>query len=161
VLLVVSALFAATGASAEARPAIGDAAPAIDLQDLEGHSARLPARPVVVDFFATWCAPCHQALAALARLASELGGGCELYVVDVGEPAARVSAFFTQHPLPRGARVLVDEDGATARRWGQDRFPTTFVVDGAGVIRHINRGYGPGYEARLRRWLASLIAGKP
>jgi hypothetical protein len=40
--------------------------------------------------------------------------------------------------------------------YGQHRFPTTFIVDGAGVIRHLNRGFGSGYEERMRKWLRPL-----
>ncbi|MCA1664101.1 MAG: hypothetical protein LC659_07525, partial [Myxococcales bacterium] len=39
-----------------------------------------------------------------------------------------------------------------AHRWGQRRFPTTFVVAG-GVIKHINRGFGSGYARRLDGWV--------
>ena len=45
--------------------------------------------------------------------------------------------------------MTLDPSGDTMRRWGARTFPTTFLVDRAGVIRHINRGWGAGYQARL------------
>ncbi len=83
--------------------------------------------------------------------------GVRLVVVDVGEPEARSQAWFAQHPLPAGARVVMDPQGEAGRRWGQRRFPTTFVV-GGGVIRHINRGYGGGYPRRMDGWVAAEMA---
>jgi hypothetical protein len=77
----------------------------------------------------------------------------QLVIVDVGEAAEKVAAFYATHTVPKGAKLVLDRDGTAARLWGQDRFPTTFVIDAAGIIRHINRGFGPGYEQRLRGWL--------
>jgi len=59
-------------------------------------------------------------------------------------------------PVPPGALVALDPDGVAARRWGANRLPTTFLVDATGVVRHINRGWGPGYRERLTRWLRNI-----
>jgi cytochrome c biogenesis protein CcmG, thiol:disulfide interchange protein DsbE len=131
---------------ASADPIIGERAPPLADQDLK-------AGVVVVDFFATWCGPCHQAMAALDEMVRRRG--VRLVVVDVGEPPERARAFFAAHPLPPGAQLVVDDRAEAARRWGQRRFPTTFVLSD-GVIRHINRGYGSGYAQRLDRWVAAL-----
>jgi cytochrome c biogenesis protein CcmG/thiol:disulfide interchange protein DsbE len=141
------ALLLLLSSTARADPLIGDPAPALGGEAL-GRGV------VVVDFFATWCGPCHEAMAALDEIVRRRG--VRLVVVDVGEPTQTVRAFFATHALPPQATLVIDERGDAARRWGQHRFPTTFVL-AEGVIRHINRGYGSGYAARLDRWIALLL----
>jgi len=138
---------------------IGDPARALDLPALDGKILKieqLKGRVTAVDFFATWCGPCQEAMAALDQIARR-EPRLQLVIVDVGEDPELVRAFFAQHPPPPGARVVIDRDGSAGRRWGQRRFPTTFVVDAAGIVRHINRGYGPGYAARLAAWIRGLM----
>ena len=127
-------------------PIIGERAPPLSAEKLDDQV-------LLVDFFATWCEPCHLAMAALDDIARRRG--VRLIVVDVGEPPETVNAWFAAHPPPPGTRVVLDPKGEAARRWGQHRFPTTFVL-GMGAIRHINRGYGSGYAMRLDHWVAGL-----
>jgi cytochrome c biogenesis protein CcmG/thiol:disulfide interchange protein DsbE len=142
-LLLLSGVVVPSLAAAD--PIIGERAPAL---------AELPQKgTVIVDFYATWCGPCQLAMAALDEIVRRRG--TRLVVVDLGEPAETVRAFVAAHPLPPGARLLLDEHGETARRWGARRLPTTFIV-AEGEIVKINRGYGPGYPARLEAWIAAL-----
>jgi cytochrome c biogenesis protein CcmG/thiol:disulfide interchange protein DsbE len=145
------------GATAHAEMQIGDPARALDLPGLDGKVTKiedLRGRVTAVDFFATWCGPCHLALQALEEIAKS-EPRLSLVIVDVGEDPEVVKAFFAQHKV--SAKILIDRSGEAGKRWGQKRFPTTFVLDAAGVVRHINRGYGSGYPARLAGWIRGLL----
>jgi thiol-disulfide isomerase/thioredoxin len=158
---LVVALVLALGLSDPRPPGIGDAAPPLELETVDGRPfarSRLDGGPTIVDFFATWCGPCHRALADLGEVEARLPTRVRLVVVSVGEDAPVVNRFLAEHPLPPGAELALDRRGATSRAWGQTRFPTTFVVDGGGVIRHINRGWGEGYAERMLRWLRPMAA---
>jgi cytochrome c biogenesis protein CcmG/thiol:disulfide interchange protein DsbE len=153
-------LIAQGGDLSSPRPSIGDAAPQLAVDDVDGRPIAAPALTghiTVVDFFATWCQPCKQAHKDLAVLAQSFGDAVTVLLVDVAEEPPTVKRFLAASPALKGARVVLDRNGANAQRWGQDRFPTTFVVDGAGVVRHINRGWGPGYQARMARWIAAML----
>jgi len=158
------ALIAAFEGASSPPARIGDRAPVLALDTLEGHVLRDPSltgQITIVDFFATWCGPCHRALDDLADVEGQLSSPPRLVVISVGEDAMVVKRYIEQHPLPTGAELALDPTSTVARAWGQDRFPTTFIVDGDGVIRHINRGWGRGYAERMRRWLRSMTSPAP
>jgi cytochrome c biogenesis protein CcmG/thiol:disulfide interchange protein DsbE len=158
------ALLFALGLADPPPPGAGDRAPALDLLTVDGRPfapAALEGGVTIVDFFATWCGPCHAALADLAAVEARLPARARLIVVAVGEDAPTVKRFVAAHPLPAGAELALDRERATARAWGQERFPTTFLVDATGTIRHINRGWGGGYAERMSRWLRAMIAPRP
>jgi len=143
---------------------IGEARPALELETPEGDlitSARVAGKPLVVDFFATWCGPCHSARADLEAARLAVGGDVTFVLVNLGEPADTVRRWRANAHLADGWLVALDATGVAARRWGAHKLPTTFLVDATGVVRHINRGWGPGYRDRLTRWLRDVSAPVP
>jgi len=114
------------------------AAPALALPDLDGKIHDLTAlkgKPVVVNFWATWCPPCRREMPSLERLRQTLGSrGLEVLAVDVGEDADTVFAFTGQLEPAPNYPLLLDRDSAAMQRWKVKGLPTTFVVDAQGII---------------------------
>jgi thiol-disulfide isomerase/thioredoxin len=102
---------------------------------------------VVVNFWATWCQPCRQEMPALQRVAAS-DPGIVVIEVDLQETGDKVRSFLDQLALDRLVPVL-DSDGQTTRRFGVLSLPSTFFVDRAGVIRHLELG-GPLSEDQIR-----------
>ena len=135
---------------------VGDRAPRMSPTDLDGKPVALAGSgTVAVVFFATWCEPCHAAITDLLAV-REMRDGLRIVLTAVGEDAAKVRAFLEKRKLPAAVTVALDPTAQVARAWGQDRFPTTFLVDEKQTIRHINRGYGRGFRARIERWLKGM-----
>ena len=97
--------------------------------------ARIAAgRPMVVDFFASWCAPCRTSMPLLQAYADEHGSGLVVVGVSVGEDAADVEPFVRE----LGVRypIFLDRDFALADAVGAKRVPQLLVVDASGRIVH-------------------------
>jgi thiol-disulfide isomerase/thioredoxin len=140
---------------------VGDPAPAFEVQTLAGTNVRgdsLRGRITVVEFFASWCEPCKESLAEVLAIRESLGAHFGLMVVAVQGDVPVLRDFFAGHPLPAGTVMALDGDGVLARAFGEDRLPTTFLVDAKAIIRHINRGHGSGFRERVARWLSSMLA---
>jgi len=107
--------------------------PAFALVDTTGRDLALSAlagRDVVVHFFATWCAPCREELAALNRLAARARDqNLVIVAIPVGEVPIRVKRFLTDTPVK--FPVPLDAERATAKAWGVSTLLTTFVLDRA------------------------------
>lgn len=93
-------------------------------------------RGLVLNLWATWCAPCVAELPALAVLAARVReeGILVLALSSDRGGAAVVARFYAAHGIT-GLAVWLDPRGAAARAWGARGLPTTLVVDRAGRER--------------------------
>lgn len=95
---------------------------------------------LLVDFFASWCAPCREALPHHAALATRLSGRVELLLVSVDEDPAALEALLARHgPLP--FPIGLDPDGRVAAAFEVRAMPTAVLVDRAGVERWRGAAY--------------------
>jgi len=141
-LLVLVPLLLAAGAGASwysqrvpAAPVIGRPAPAFRLPSLAGPAQGLTdyrGRPVVLNFWATWCEPCKKEMPALQ---AEAASRKDLVIlgIDNVEPAVRVKPFVERYGIT--FPILLDQDGTVIEQYRIVGMPTSFFVDRAGVIR--------------------------
>lgn len=126
----------------------------VDLQGQPRDLAQLRGRVVLLNFWATWCAPCKEEMPTLQTLAEIEGDALAVLAIDVNEPAARVCRYLqaTGLQLP----VLRDAEGDIARAWGVNVFPTTILVDPQGQARQVVLGAVDWTGAEADGWLKAL-----
>jgi cytochrome c biogenesis protein CcmG/thiol:disulfide interchange protein DsbE len=132
---------AASGAALSAAPAVGHPAPDFTLHSPAGESFSLGAlrgKPVVLNFWATWCPPCRSEAPELQSASQRYGGQVAVIGVDQGEPGATVQAYAAQQGLTYPSPL--DENGRVSLAYGVHALPTTFFIDRDGVIRQIYVG---------------------
>lgn len=112
--------------------------------DVAGHSS-----PVLVHFWATWCGVCRAEEGNIDSIAEDHE------VITIASQSGRseeVAAYMRARGL--SFPVVNDPGSEIAHRWGVRVFPTSFVVDSSGRIRHVEVGYTTSLGLRIRLWLA-------
>ena len=141
------------------RPWTGGAAPALELADLDGRMHRLAdyrGKTVLVNFWATWCAPCRAEMPSIERLRRTMEGKpFAVLAVNVGENA-RVARDFADK-LPVAFTVLLDRDGRATRTWSARVLPASFVIDPEGAIRYSYYGDLDWSSQDVQRRIESLM----
>ncbi len=156
--------FAASAVTAPARaqhvakpwPA-GRAVPPMAGTDLQGKSwdlAALHGRAVLINFWATWCAPCKEEMPTLQTLAELEGERLAVLAVNVREPLPRVQRYAQSAGLT--FPILPDPRGEITRAWDMKVFPTTVLVDGRGRPQRVVSGAVDWTGALAQDWIAAL-----
>jgi len=137
---------APTFVPAPPRNVVNFAAPDFELPLLDGVTLVSPAdytgRPLFLNFWATWCAPCVRELPALEEFVAQHAAdpdGPALLTINLGEPAAVISSFLDDIGI-RNLPVAMDINQVVKRDYGVQNLPTTFVIDGVGEIRYMKLG---------------------
>jgi len=128
----------------------GKEALAFDIKALDGKSyslAKLKGKPVLLDFWATWCGPCRKAMPVVEKMYQDFKDqGLVVLAVDAGEERATVEEFLKKTPLPYPV-VLSGETNIT-ESYHVAAFPTFVMIGRDGKIVAHQIGYGG--EAALR-----------
>lgn len=137
----------------------GKPAPAVQLGSLEGAPLFTQAdladgQMKLVNFWASWCAPCrveHPNLEALAR------DGVTVLGVNYKDDPEKAAGFLAELGNPY-AKIGTDREGRMALDWGVYGVPETFVVDGEGKI--VLRFAGPITEKVIEEQLSPYLGGE-
>src|SRR5262245_51861734 len=137
----------------------GSRAPDFQLRDLAGRPADLTTlrgRVVLLDFWASWCAPCRESFPFYNRLAERYGSqGLCILAVSVDAQASNVPTFLRR--TPARFRVLHDPNGSVAARYGPERMPSSFLIDRSGLVRHAHYGFQRSDEGAIEREVKELL----
>jgi peroxiredoxin len=117
-------------------------APDFDLKDPDGKPVRLldfRGKPLIVNFWATWCPPCREEMPSMQRAHAAVSKeGIGVVAINVGEDADTVAQFLAsaqvQFPLP------LDETSKVVMSYPVRGLPTTFVVDSDGRLAYVATG---------------------
>jgi peroxiredoxin len=144
-------------------PLLAKAAPTVKLDLLGGGKLDLAAlkgkNVVILDFWATWCGPCQQAMPIIEKVAEEYKKkGVLLYAVNIEESAEDVQKFVDDAKLR--VAVALDKDGAVARAYEANAIPQTVLVGKDGTVQVVHVGLSADLERELKTELDALVAGK-
>ena len=139
----------------------GQPFPALAGHALEGALPDCAGQVVLVDFWATWCAPCKASFPAYSELQREFAGrGFILLAVSIDKTAGPYDEFLRRFkpsfPTVRdGAQKLIAEVRAPA-------MPTSYLIDRKGIVRSVHSGFhGDATLKALREEITRLLEEKP
>jgi thiol-disulfide isomerase/thioredoxin len=125
---------------------------------LEGRQvtlAEFKGKPVVINFWATWCPPCRIEMPEFQKAFEEYQeDDLVILAINEAEEPEMVRAFFYDE-MGYTYTPLLDEEGKVAGTYGAIGLPSTFFVDAAGEVTAVHRGALT--QAQLQNYLAETI----
>ncbi len=138
--------------------------PGVTVKDLSGRSVQTDTlsnggRPLIIDFFATWCKPCNRELDAISEVydewREETGVRLIAVSIDQAQNVHKVKPLVDNHGWEYD--VLIDASGDFKRALGIQMIPYVLIVDGQGNIAYKHNGYTDGAEQELIAKVRELI----
>ena len=137
---------------------IGSIAPTFQTFRSDGGATHFPAaffgKPLVIRFWADWCKYCEGEMKAIESVYQRhKGKGLEVLAINTGQDKATINAFMKK--IGASYPALLDENSAIARSYGVVGLPTTFFIDGKGIVRA--KIVGEADEATFERQVLELM----
>lgn len=136
---------------------IGTMAPAVALETLDGKPANLARYigkgPVLIEFWASWCANCKALEPQLAAISKKYGSRVKLVVVavSVNQSVERAKRYHAQHKLP--VEILYDRKGDASEAYEAPATSYVVVIDKAGKVVYTGAGAQQNLDAAVRKAL--------
>lgn len=133
-------------------------APSFSLPAVHGQAAldSLRGRVVLVDFWASWCAPCRGSFPWMASLQKRYGpSGLEVVAINVDKERKLADLFLARFPAP--FTVAFDPAGTTAQAYGVRAMPTSFLVGRDGQVLMTHPGFDPKKSAAVESRIVEAL----
>ncbi len=123
--------------------------------DLENYRNKV----LLIDFWATWCAPCKQSMPFLNALRNDLfDQGFEIIAINVDEDLEDAKKFLQSYPVDYV--MASDVQGDCPQKYEVKAMPSSYFVDRKGVIRYIHLGFRRADEEEIRARVLKLLQEK-
>ncbi len=133
--------------------------PELSLPDLDGEIVNLSdlkGSVVLIDFWATWCAPCHHALPFYEELSSKYADdGLVILAVSIDRNSRTIEGYLDQHSLD--LLVLHDRRQRAFSAFNPTSMPTTYFVDRQGIVRSVHVGFRSDDRDQIENEVRRLI----
>ena len=149
--------------AADLKPLTGGPPPALALTGLDGRAHRLAdyrGKVVLVNFWATWCAPCRDEMPSIQELKDKMAGKpFVVLAVNLDEPESRIRRFLSQMKLDFA--ILLDPERKVARAWNARILPATYIIGTDGKIRYSLVGEINWAHEHIVARISELLPSKP
>jgi peroxiredoxin len=141
----------------------GDRAPDFAAPNLSGAGtvelSQYRGKVVYLDFWASWCGPCLKAVPAIEEMRSEFPADrFQILAVNLDQKKKKALRFLEKNPV--GYPSASDPKGRLPTQFGLETMPTSYLIDGDGVIRYVHRGFKTGDDQKLREEIRALLGGR-
>ena len=157
--LVTAAMEQGDNINNVASPLVGEPAPEVALQMLDGTAFKLSEQKgkiVVLDFWATWCAPCMQTMPLVEKAVKQFDPEqVKLVSVNLQESAQQIQPVLERYQL--NVSVALDIDGVAAARYEAKAIPQLVIVGSDGVVKQLYVGGGSKVVDQMSEAIQTLL----
>ena len=115
-------------------------------------TASLNSKPLVINFWATWCPPCRSELPAFVKVAARFKDRVNFLGIAADSPISELHRFQTSYAIPY---PIVLGTANLLKAWRVEQFPTTYFLNGAGEV--VTAHLGALDEAELTEIVESML----
>ncbi|HYL03280.1 MAG TPA: TlpA disulfide reductase family protein [Steroidobacteraceae bacterium] len=156
----LAALIAGLGMAVPALAGLSGApAPQFTLTGRSGHEvslAQFKGQVVMINFWASWCGPCREEMPLLDSIYHSYGKmGFTLIGVNVEPDSQAANDWLKQTPV--SFPILYDKESKVSKLYDVEGMPSIVIIDRAGKVRAVHRGYKPGDENGYLDSIRALI----
>lgn len=142
---------------------LGKPAPSFETTDVDGKpvdlKANLGKNVILLDFWATWCGPCVQAMPQVDEAAKKFADkGLVFYAVNAGEEAAAIKEFLASAKLE--VPVVLDAKNEIGQAYKVEGIPQTLLIGKDGKVQVVHVGFNGQLGKMLTKEIEALLAGK-